>query len=131
MRVCSFPGCSTQVVSGQCAEHRRVAWRSSTTPARQRGARLQALRQQLFEREPLCRACRAEGRIREATIRDHVVPLAEGGQDSEDNTQPLCQACSDAKTQAESRRGRNLSKITGKFPLRNRLGASNGIRSWG
>jgi 5-methylcytosine-specific restriction protein A len=41
-----------------------------------------------------------------ATIRDHIVPLAEGGQDTETNAQPLCQACSDTKTYAEAQRGR-------------------------
>ena len=40
-----------------------------------------------------------------ATIRDHIVPLAEGGRDTDDNTQALCEACSDTKTAAESQRG--------------------------
>ena len=40
-----------------------------------------------------------------ATIRDHIIPLAEGGPDTDENTQPLCQACSDRKTASESQRG--------------------------
>ena len=40
------------------------------------------------------------------TIRDHIVPLMEGGTDVPENIQPLCQACSDRKTQAEAQRGR-------------------------
>lgn len=46
------------------------------------------------------------GRDSVAVIRDHVVPLAEGGPDVRENTQPLCQACSDAKTAREAKRGR-------------------------
>jgi 5-methylcytosine-specific restriction endonuclease McrA len=34
------------------------------------------------------------------------VPLAEGGPDAPTNVQALCQDCSDAKTEIESRRGR-------------------------
>jgi 5-methylcytosine-specific restriction protein A len=45
-----------------------------------------------------------------ATVRDHVVPLAEGGLDAEVNTQALCQTCSDAKTQDEARRGMQRSR---------------------
>jgi 5-methylcytosine-specific restriction protein A len=73
---------------------------------RMRGRRLQAARAALFAREPLCRECVRAGRTRLATIRDHVVPLAEGGVDDETNEQPLCQDCSDLKTHEESKRGR-------------------------
>ena len=45
-----------------------------------------------------------------ATIRDHVVPLAEGGEDDEENVQPLCQDCSDAKTREESKRGQRRAQ---------------------
>jgi 5-methylcytosine-specific restriction protein A len=48
-----------------------------------------------------------------ATIRDHVIPLAEGGRDDESNVQPLCQACSDAKSQRESKRGQRRSESAG------------------
>jgi hypothetical protein len=40
-----------------------------------------------------------------AEVRDHVIPLAEGGEDTEDNTQPLCILCHDQKTRQESLRG--------------------------
>ena len=42
-----------------------------------------------------------DGRTTPATIRDHVVPLAEGGHDVDANVQALCVACHDVKTQAE------------------------------
>lgn len=75
------------------------------------GRALQAMRARLFKREPLCRACRKQGRVTLATIRDHVVPLAEGGVDDETNEQPLCQVCSDEKTSEEAKRGVQRERI--------------------
>lgn len=87
----------------------RQAWqRSATTPKRITGRPLQRLRAELFAQEPLCRACVAAGRTTAATIRDHVIPLAEGGSEDPSNIQPLCGPCSDAKTAAESARGRGI-----------------------
>jgi 5-methylcytosine-specific restriction protein A len=59
----------------------------------------------LFAACPLCVICLALGRTSPSTIRDHLVPLAEGGRDDETNEQALCQDCSDAKTREESKRG--------------------------
>jgi 5-methylcytosine-specific restriction protein A len=67
-----------------------------------RGRRLQQARQRLFADEPWCRLCKN----RLATIRDHVIPLAEGGTEATENIQPLCQECSDRKSQQEAVRGR-------------------------
>jgi 5-methylcytosine-specific restriction protein A len=101
--------CGTLVGDGsaRCDAHKRNAWqRYGNTTKRTAGRRLQRDRAALFAREPLCRECQRHGRVTLATIRDHIVPLAEGGADDDANTQPLCQACSDAKTEAESKRGR-------------------------
>jgi len=93
----------------------REPWqRSALTPKRKAGRWLQRERAALFAREPLCRACAKQGRTSVAMIRDHIVPLFEGGKDTDANIQPLCFACSDAKTQAESRRGRFGGDRTGK-----------------
>jgi 5-methylcytosine-specific restriction protein A len=107
LRPCLKPGCPTLVRSGRCAQHtpeQSHGWTGDT--GRIRGRKLQQLRAELFRREPLCRLCAAKGETAVAVIRDHVVPLAEGGTDDDSNIQPLCQTCSDAKTQAESKRGR-------------------------
>ena len=37
---------------------------------------------------------------------DHIIPLAEGGSDDDDNLQTLCQDCDKTKTAQEARRGR-------------------------
>ncbi len=70
-----------------------------------RGRALQRLRGALFQAEPLCRLCAQQDLVTEATERDHVIPLAEGGEDDPGNTQPLCRACHELKSQAESARG--------------------------
>lgn len=89
-----------------CPVHPSKPWAGTAKTPRVRGRKLQALRKELFQREPLCRLCMANGRVVLATIRDHIVPLAEGGQDVEHNTQPICDACSATKSHAEAARGR-------------------------
>jgi 5-methylcytosine-specific restriction protein A len=83
--VCGRPGCQA---------HR------GPRLARVRGRRLQQLRYQLARTQPFCVRCRVEV----ATIRDHIVPLWEGGPDVEANTQALCVECHNAKTADEARR---------------------------
>lgn len=90
-------------------DHKRAAWAPARSEVkRTTGRRLQAQRAALFEREPLCRECRAQGFTTIATVRDHIVPLAEGGQDDDSNIQPLCDDCHTEKTMAEALRGRGL-----------------------
>lgn len=56
------------------------------------------------EREPLCRMCKAVGRITEAVCIDHKVPLADGGSlHDPENLQPLCSACHRKKSAIEAR----------------------------
>ena len=92
----------------QCRAHLRPAWRlrDRATPARIRGRALQQARAALLDAAPWCVHCLQLGLRTRATIRDHRVPLAEGGADGDANVQGLCQACSDAKTADEARRGR-------------------------
>jgi 5-methylcytosine-specific restriction enzyme A len=106
LRPCAQPGCPVLVSKGRCPAHARPAWTSTNPVARITGRRLQQMRQRLFAKHPLCQLCEAQGRIALAVIRDHRVPLAEGGTDDESNEQALCQSCSDTKTAAESQRGR-------------------------
>lgn len=88
-----------------CQVHQRAAWHHSEPVKRITGTRLQRLRNQLFDRQPLCVLCQRVGRVTVATIRDHIVPLAFGGKDVEANVQPVCARCHDAKTADESKRG--------------------------
>lgn len=53
--------------------------------------------------------CEAKGIITAATQRDHIIPLEEGGEDSDDNTQGLCDECHQGKSLQEALRGRRRS----------------------
>jgi 5-methylcytosine-specific restriction enzyme A len=55
-----------------------------------RGRRGMELRRRRLQAEPLCRLCRAEGIVRAAVTPDHIVPLAKGGTDTDDNIRCLC-----------------------------------------
>lgn len=93
-RSCRMYGCPNP--AGACPQHDRHAWgRSTPAPQRIRGRRLQTLRKRQFDKQPICQICLPKGFITLAVIRDHVIPLAEGGTDTDDNTQSLCQSCSD------------------------------------
>lgn len=46
----------------------------------------------------LCEHCLAKGITRAAKFVDHIKALANGGDDSDGNTQNLCKPCHDAKT---------------------------------
>jgi 5-methylcytosine-specific restriction enzyme A len=116
LQPCAWRGgrCPVLVPSGCCPQHggETKPWHTNTPPLRIRGRSLQRLRRQLFQRFPLCVLCAAKGITRVATIRDHVIPLAEGGADSRSNAgcQAICGECSDTKTRAESRRGQARSR---------------------
>jgi 5-methylcytosine-specific restriction protein A len=81
-------------------------WRRTHSVERRAGSWLQAQRAELFRSEPWCRMCATRGKLSLASIRDHIIPLAEGGTDEPGNIQPLCVPCHDAKTLAEAARGR-------------------------
>lgn len=106
---CTAPGCGVLVrdSGNRCTKHQREPWaKKPTATKRVTGRRLQAMRESLFRRQPLCIECEKLGLVVLATQRDHVVPLAEGGQDDDGNTQGLCDDCHEAKSLAERLRGR-------------------------
>lgn len=93
-----------------CTQHVRQPW-SPTQPVERRSGRwLQGERERLFrEYEYRCATC-GNVRLPRDLIRDHKVPLTEGGLDVPENTQPLCRACNEEKTKMESKRGRDRSR---------------------
>lgn len=64
------------------------------------------MRKIVLEEEPFCRLCREQGIVSLTKVADHIIPKAEGGGNERSNYQGLCEACSKAKTAAESRAGR-------------------------
>ena len=73
----------------------------SSPDKRIRGRRGVALRKRRLMAEPLCRMCKAEGRITAATVPDHIKPLALGGEDVDSNIRCLCASCHDKVTREE------------------------------
>jgi 5-methylcytosine-specific restriction protein A len=71
--------------------------------ARGYGAAWQRLRLRILGAEPLCRACKQQGRVTAADCVDHILAKAHGGTDDERNLQPLCTPCHRTKTANEAR----------------------------
>lgn len=99
--------CGTLVRDGgsRCEQHRQ-SWVKNKPTKRVTGRRLQAMREALFMRDPLCAECTRLGRVSLATQRDHIVPLAEGGADDHTNEQGLCDDCHREKSLSEALTGR-------------------------
>jgi len=66
------------------------------------------------DREPLCRMCKAAGRLTPAVCIDHKIPIANGGSMHDpENLQPLCASCHRKKSAIE---GRERQAERGRFP---------------
>lgn len=113
LKACGHPSCKRLVKNGYCEQHQRPAWQKrNDSPKRITGRRLQAMRRELFNQQPLCQLCLAEGRTTVAVERDHIVALSQGGADDVANTQSICASCHDKKSLEERISGRmvNLNK---------------------
>ncbi len=66
-----------------------------------RGRRLQRIRARLLRGQPLCVRCLEAGIVKGATQIDHKIPLFRGGEDTDENKQPLCGECHAEKTITE------------------------------
>ena len=111
---CNKPGCGVLVRDGsaRCDKHKPPPWtKKPTATKRITGRKLQAMRTELFKTQPLCAECERQGRVRLATQRDHIKPLAEGGADDGDNVQGLCFDCHEAKSLQERLRALRRSRF--------------------
>ena len=91
MKPCRYPGCRRLSTTGWCDEHKSEPWGSTHKPTRLRGRRSQDRRKRIAERDGFC--CQICGRVTAVGIADHIIPLAFGGEDTEDNMQWVCPAC--------------------------------------
>jgi len=75
----------------------------ATTRSQQRmtGRRLQARRLRVWSRDPYCAGCGELTRFPDGFQLDHIVALANGGEDTEGNCQVLCHPCHEAKTRRD------------------------------
>ena len=68
------------------------------------GRRGVELRKRRMAQEPLCRDCKAKGNYVAAQTIDHIIPLALGGTDTDDNCRALCHPCHDRRTAEQFKR---------------------------
>ena len=68
---------------------------------RLRGRKAVEQRARRLRNEPLCRDCKAKGRITAATTPDHIVPLGKGGTDDDTNIRCLCDPCHATRTREQ------------------------------
>ena len=118
-RACTqTPGCPGIVRGGQCSvcgpgrrSQQDYDRRRGSAASRGYDRRWQRLRTMVLASSPLCVMCLAENRVTPATEVDHIRPLADGGDHSEDNLQPLCKSHHSRKTARDVRR-RHQGAIT-------------------
>ena len=67
-------------------------------PPRLRGRAGMKQRARRLQAEPLCRDCAAAGRVTPSYTPDHIIPLTNGGPDTDDNIRCLCKPCHEART---------------------------------
>lgn len=83
-----------------------MAWDRKTNHRKLTGRPWRRLREQILQRDKyLCQPCMRAGRYTEATEVDHIVGIAKGGPDDEDNLQSICFDCHQTKTACESGEG--------------------------
>lgn len=102
-RMCSYPGCPNLVLSGRCAEHKRVEPVRESALSRGYNYRWQKYRKGYLINNPLCVKCLEDGDVTKATVVDHVIPHRGDALLfwDRDNHQALCKRHHDIKTAKE------------------------------
>lgn len=70
-------------------------------PKRITGRALQARRERKRAEQPLCIRCLERHIVRAWTQLDHAIALTNGGEDTDENTQGLCDECHAEKTRED------------------------------
>lgn len=109
---CRHSGCAMLMDKpGYCDAHRKAVYKAQKQVVTvdyaernrfyQRKAWKDARKAQLA-REPLCRSCRRQGRLTEATHVDHIIAIEYGGAELDAyNLQSLCKPCHERKTRRD------------------------------
>lgn len=98
-----------------------MTWHGNS-PNRIRGRAGQAQRARILARDPICRECIRQGKVTKSsisTIADHVINLADGGTNDDENFEGLCKMHSDEKTAREAAKaqGREPPKVRPRIGL--------------
>lgn len=109
---CRYPGCPALCEGPYCDQHKRQMEHEYNTRHRDKeSARFYSsgpwrkLRAAKLERDPLCEECKRNGRLRPASMVDHIVPIRFGGAPLDlANLQSLCWPCHSAKSIKEGSR---------------------------
>jgi 5-methylcytosine-specific restriction protein A len=112
MHPCGYPGCATLTDTARCELHRKKEQREydqsrKDDPFRKlySSARWKRIRDSHLMHEPLCRACKERGRLVEAKIVDHIIPIRRSGDPFDAaNFQSLCTSCHSEKSIREGSR---------------------------
>jgi 5-methylcytosine-specific restriction protein A len=77
----------------------RKPWQHTGPDKRLRGRAGQVQRQCRLDRtDGLCEHCLKVDRVTLATVVNHIIPLARGGEDTDENTENLCGPCDEIAT---------------------------------
>ena len=100
-RPCRYGGCPnlTDSKTGYCEEHRGLTQRHYEHFARgynqheRYGSGWRKVRDKYISAHPLCEECEKRGRYVLANLVHHILPIADGGSNDEDNLMSLCTSC--------------------------------------
>lgn len=115
-RPCRNTGCRELVRGrdGFCDAHRKQTHKQYNDTRQATGQRNKLYDSAAWKRarashlqsEPLCRSCRKAGKLVEAQVVDHIIPVRDGGAELDDgNLQSLCKSCHNSKTISAAPRG--------------------------
>ena len=101
--------CKTKLITvgsgGVCEDCRKVKHKEYNKHQRDPNAQSfynsgfwRKLRNRKIQQDPLCEHCKARGLTILAHMVDHITERKDGGTDTMDNLQSLCNACHEAKT---------------------------------
>lgn len=101
-RPCWRKGCGEYQPCPKHAKHQRPRAqvyddRRGSAHSRGYDASHRAWRERILARDPLCKGCDIEP----STVADHIKPVVDGGQWTEENGQGLCRRCHAKKTAKE------------------------------
>jgi 5-methylcytosine-specific restriction protein A len=96
---CAYPGCPAITKERYCQYHKKLEnlqydkKREIAVKRLYSTRRHKRWRKMVLARDPLCVECLKQGKIVQATIADHIIPLKEGGDWSLENGRGLCATC--------------------------------------